>query len=49
MSHLETVLGYRIESESNDAGKAYGVHTNPKKSEKVAFAPEDKVIVIAEE
>ena len=45
----ETVLGYRIESESNDAGKAYGVHTNPKKSENVTFVPEDKVIVIAEE
>jgi len=45
----ETALGYRLESESNDASKAYGVHTNPKKSEKVTFVPEDKVIVIAEE
>jgi len=45
----ETVLGYRIESESNDSAKAYGVHTNPKKSEQVTFAPKDKVIVIAEE
>jgi voltage-gated potassium channel Kch len=45
----ETVLGYRIETESNDSTKAYGVHTNPKKSEKVTFAPKDKVIVIAEE
>ena len=45
----ETVLGYRIESESNDSTKAYGVHTNPKKSQKVTFAPKDKVIVIAEE
>jgi len=45
----ETALGYRIESESNDAAKSYGVHTNPKKSEKVTFAAEDKVIVIAEE
>ena len=45
----ETVLGYRIEAESNDSTKAYGVHTNPKKSEKVTFAPKDKVIVIAEE
>jgi hypothetical protein len=45
----ETTLGYRIESESSDSSKAYGVHTNPKKSEKVTFAPEDKVIVIAEE
>ena len=45
----ETVLGYRIESESNDSAKAYGVHTNPKKSQKVTFAPKDKLIVIAEE
>ena len=45
----ETVLGYRIETESNDSTKAYGVHTNPKKSEKVTFAPKDKVIVIAEQ
>jgi voltage-gated potassium channel Kch len=44
----ETTLGYRITSEASDAGKAYGVHTNPKKSEKVTFSPEDKVIVIAE-
>src|SRR5258705_13152532 len=44
----ETALGYRSTSEANDAGNAYGVHTNPKKSEKVTFAPEDKVIVIAE-
>jgi voltage-gated potassium channel Kch len=45
----ETAIGYRIDSESNDASKTYGVHTNPKKSAQVTFAPEDKVIVIAEE
>lgn len=45
----ETVLGYRLENEAGDAGKAYGVHTNPKKSENVVFTPTDKVIVIAEE
>lgn len=44
----ETALGYRKMAESNDAGKAYGVHTNPKKSEQVTFAAEDKIIVIAE-
>jgi voltage-gated potassium channel Kch len=44
----ETALGYRITSEASQAGKSYGVHTNPKKSEKVTFSPEDKVIVIAE-
>jgi len=35
-------------SESRDAEKAYGVHTNPKKSERVSFSAEDKIIVIAE-
>jgi hypothetical protein len=45
----ETPLGYRITAEVSDAGKAYGVHTNPKKSETVTFAPEDKIIVIAED
>lgn len=44
----ETPLGYRISAEANYAAKAYGVHTNPKKSEIVTFAPEDKIIVIAE-
>jgi Trk K+ transport system NAD-binding subunit len=44
----ETVLGYRLMSEAGDSAKAYGVHTNPKKSEKVTFTADDKVIVIAE-
>ena len=45
----ETTLGYRLVSEAKDAGKAYGAHTNPKKSEQVVFTSADKVIVIAEE
>jgi hypothetical protein len=45
----ETTLGYRLVSEAKDAGKAYGVHTNPKKSAQVVFTSTDKVIVIAEE
>jgi voltage-gated potassium channel Kch len=44
----ETALGYRKTSESNDASKAYGVHTNPNKSAQVTFTEEDKIIVIAE-
>ena len=44
----ETPLGYRILAEANDAGKSYGVHTNPRKSAQVIFKPEDKIIVIAE-
>ena len=45
----ETALGYRLVSEAKDAGKSYGVHTNPKKSEQITFTAADKVIVIAEE
>jgi voltage-gated potassium channel Kch len=45
----ETALGYRLMGEVGDAGKAYGVHTNPKKSSIVTFSPDDKVIVIAED
>jgi hypothetical protein len=45
----ETAIGYRLMSENHDADKAYGVHTNPKKSEQVNFSGDDKIIVIAEE
>ena len=44
----EIAIGYRVLSEATDAGKSYGVHTNPKKSEAITFSPEDKVIVVAE-
>jgi voltage-gated potassium channel Kch len=45
----ETAIGYRLMSESRSAEKSYGVHTNPKKSAKVTFSADDKVIVIAED
>ena len=45
----EVALGYRIVSQQHDAEKSYGVRTNPKKSAEVTFAPEDKIIVLAEE
>ena len=45
----ETTLGYRLASEAKNAEKAYGVHTNPKKSEQIIFTSADKVIVIAED
>lgn len=44
----ETAIGYRILAESHDAEKAYGVHINPRKSEKLLFKPDDKLIVISE-
>ena len=45
----ETAIGYRVAVEANNAEKNHGVHTNPKKSKKVIFAPDDRVIVIAED
>jgi len=48
LNRNETAIGYRLMRESGDPAKSYGVCLNPKKSEKVTFAPEDKVIVFAE-
>ena len=44
----QTAIGYRIAAQAGDAAQTYGVYTNPRKSEMVTFAPQDKVIVIAE-
>lgn len=44
----ETAIGYRLVAEAKLPDKAYGVHTNPKKSAQVVFTSTDKVIVIAE-
>jgi hypothetical protein len=44
----EVAFGYRIKAESGDAEKMHGVHVNPKKSEKVMFSDEDKLIVLSE-
>ena len=48
-NQAQTALGYRIASEAGHAESSYGVHTNPKKSQIITFAPADKVIVIADE
>ena len=45
----QTAIGYRLVNEAEDAGKNYGVHTNPKKSELVTFATKDKIIVLSED
>jgi voltage-gated potassium channel Kch len=45
----EIVIGYRLERHANDASRAYGVRTNPPKSELVTFEAEDKIIVLAED
>ena len=45
----ETAIGYRIASELHDAGKSYGVYTNPKKSTELTLTAQDKIIVLAED
>ncbi len=44
----ETPIGYRLSAEENVAPN-YGVITNPKKSKRMTFSPDDRVIVIAED
>ena len=48
-THLRLVPYTKQVFEATNASKSYGVHTNPKKSEQVVFAAEDKIIVIAED
>jgi len=43
----EIAIGYRFARKAADP--SYGVHTNPKKSELVTFAPDDRIIVVAED
>lgn len=45
----EVAIGYRVAKEERNSEKAYGVVTNPKKGDRFTLAPEDKVIVIAED
>lgn len=44
-----TAIGYRLVAHSQDSSRMYGVKINPKKSEKVVFSAEDKIIVLAED
>jgi ion channel POLLUX/CASTOR len=44
----EAALGYRIKALVNDAARNYGVVTNPDKSQRVAFAERDRIIVLSE-
>lgn len=45
----EIAIGYRKASLGRDSSAAYGVRTNPPKSERATFGPDDKVIVVAED
>lgn len=45
----QTAVGYRKMEFANDSSKFYGIKINPAKSDKVSFAPGDKIIVLAED
>jgi hypothetical protein len=45
----QCAIGYRIGAKANDAGDQYGVRVNPRKSELVTFAADDRIIVVAED
>ncbi|MCC7421283.1 MAG: NAD-binding protein [Planctomycetaceae bacterium] len=45
----ETAIGYRIHANHSNPNAAYGVVINPKKTEKVTFAADDRIIVLAED
>ena len=43
----ETAIGYRLIADARNSSQAYGIHLNPDKSEKIIFAANDKIIVLA--
>lgn len=45
----ETAIGYRIVANGGDATRGFGVKVNPNKSERIRFAPDDQLIVLAED
>ncbi len=44
----ETAIGYRVSEHAHDASAAYGIKVNPRKSKKITFSADDRVIVLAE-
>lgn len=45
----ETAIGYRVVADGQDASRGFGVKVNPTKSARFRFAPDDQVIVLAED
>ena len=44
----ETAIGYRIAAHARSSSHSYGVKVNPTKTDTRTFAPQDKIIVLAE-
>ena len=45
----EVAIGYRLQSEANEADRHYGVHLNPQKSQLIRFSQGDRIITLAEQ
>ena len=45
----ETAMGYRIAEHAHNAEEAYGLRLNPLKTDKLTFASDDRIVVLAEE
>ncbi|MEO7348280.1 MAG: NAD-binding protein [Terrimesophilobacter sp.] len=45
----ETAMGYRIAEHAHNAEEAYGLRLNPLKTDKLTFAPGDRIVVLAED
>jgi len=43
----ETAIGYRLIADARNSSQAYGIHLNPDKSEKIIYAANDKIVVLA--
>jgi ion channel POLLUX/CASTOR len=43
----ETAIGFRLMADARNASQSYGIHLNPDKSEKIIFAANDKIVVLA--
>ena len=45
----EIAIGYKLQQDTNNASRAYGVAVNPNKSAMLTFTDADRIIVIAED
>ena len=45
----EVAIGYRLQSEANEADNHYGVHLNPQKFLMITFSQGDRIITLAEQ
>jgi hypothetical protein len=43
----EIAIGYRVQADSTDAGRGYGIRLNPPKAERLSFTQSDRLIVLA--